>query len=271
MIFVYPGFDALYYSFYLEGLSLAAGSREVVFATEGFPSFGSHGLAIAIGNDHSNRIFISASDGPVLNQAALEWCDYYAKVNLDPSIVPPPDKSRVLAIGPSFPVKVWSPLRAWFTATANFARCNGTHRSPKEHFANYRRQYLYRRAERDYCPGPVDQGYVFFASTLWQEEHETNQRRAAFVEACQSLNELRLEGGFAPRRSGRVQGYDHLLAPRRYSLDEYLENTKRSVVVFNTPAVSSCHGWKLAEFLALGKAIISTPLEAGPPRTTPAW
>jgi glycosyltransferase involved in cell wall biosynthesis len=38
-----------------------------------------------------------------------------------------------------------------------------------------------------------------------------------------------------------------------------LFNIKKSVFVFNTPAVLSCHGWKLAEFLALGKAIISTP------------
>ena len=29
---------------------------------------------------------------------------------------------------------------------------------------------------------------------------------------------------------------------------------------FNTPAFWDCHGWKLGEYLALGKAIISTPL-----------
>ena len=36
------------------------------------------------------------------------------------------------------------------------------------------------------------------------------------------------------------------------------EKTKSSAVVFNTPAVWLCHGFKLAEYLALGKAIIST-------------
>ena len=30
--------------------------------------------------------------------------------------------------------------------------------------------------------------------------------------------------------------------------------------VFNSPAVLGCLGWKLGEFLALGKAIMSTPL-----------
>ena len=39
----------------------------------------------------------------------------------------------------------------------------------------------------------------------------------------------------------------------------YLLNIKRSAFVFNTPAAWACHGWKLGEFLAMGKAIISTP------------
>ena len=30
--------------------------------------------------------------------------------------------------------------------------------------------------------------------------------------------------------------------------------------VFNTPAYWQCHGWKLGEYMALGKAIVSTPL-----------
>ena len=32
------------------------------------------------------------------------------------------------------------------------------------------------------------------------------------------------------------------------------------MAVFNTPAFWDCHGWKLGEYMALGKCIISTPL-----------
>jgi glycosyltransferase involved in cell wall biosynthesis len=39
-----------------------------------------------------------------------------------------------------------------------------------------------------------------------------------------------------------------------------MKNIRRSAFVFNTPAVWNCHGWKLGEYFALGKAIISTPL-----------
>jgi glycosyltransferase involved in cell wall biosynthesis len=43
-----------------------------------------------------------------------------------------------------------------------------------------------------------------------------------------------------------------------YPLAEYLEKIKKSFVVFNTPVVLNCHGWKLAEFMAMKRAIIST-------------
>ena len=36
---------------------------------------------------------------------------------------------------------------------------------------------------------------------------------------------------------------------------------RKSAVVFNTPAVQNCHGWKLAEYLAVGKTIITTSFE----------
>jgi glycosyltransferase involved in cell wall biosynthesis len=49
-------------------------------------------------------------------------------------------------------------------------------------------------------------------------------------------------------------------APKKYPLQEYLAKIRRSAVVFNNPAVHGCHGWKLGEYLALGKAIVSMPL-----------
>ena len=42
-------------------------------------------------------------------------------------------------------------------------------------------------------------------------------------------------------------------------MDEYIDSTKKSWVVFNTPSVQGCHGWKLGEYLAMGKCILSMP------------
>src|SRR5207248_8247403 len=87
-----------------------------------------------------------------------------------------------------------------------------------------------------------------------------NPPRARFIELCRRRDDIHFEGGFAPRRRNDMPELEGLYSTRRYPIDEYIARTARSVVVFNTPAVHDCLGWKLGEFLALGKAIITLPL-----------
>ncbi len=47
---------------------------------------------------------------------------------------------------------------------------------------------------------------------------------------------------------------------KSYSTKAYVAKTILSKIVFNTPSVHKCHGWKLGEFLAMGKPILSTPI-----------
>ena len=261
---VHPACNALYYSFYFEGLRRRCPRWRLRFATEGFPAdLGHHCLALIVEapGEPPRRLYVSAGDGPGIHAAGLQWCDVYAKVNLDPSQVPAAGAAKVLALGPSFPVRVWAPARAaalaawtWLRGAARGAR------SWREHVANYWRQWRYRLPESAYGPRPGEPGYVFFAATLWRKHTRVNELRANFVRACREVEGLRFEGGFAPRRQGTVPGFEDCLAPRRYPFREYLEATGRSALVFNTPAVADCHGWKLGEFLAQGKAILSTPI-----------
>jgi len=51
-----------------------------------------------------------------------------------------------------------------------------------------------------------------------------------------------------------------LFEKKTLSILEYTEGFKKSSVVFNTPSVLECHGWKLGEYCAMSKAIISTPI-----------
>lgn len=46
----------------------------------------------------------------------------------------------------------------------------------------------------------------------------------------------------------------------RIPIGQWIERTQRSFAVFNTPAVYECHGWKLGQYLAMGKAIVTTAL-----------
>ena len=252
-------FNALYYSFYLQGIAEALPSAVVRFTRADFPAFHHHCLALRVREGSSQkRLYISAGDGAGFAENALQWCDACAKVNVDWASAPREGRGKILAAGPSFGVRRWGfPSAAW-RALQTFCACAGRVTSTREHFANYYRQRRYRLPVEQYAPGRPEEDYVFFASSLWKREAETNAFRARFIEACRAQSALRFEGGFSARAD--MPEFSSHFFHQRYTLREYLERTQRSLAAFNTPAVKGCHGWKLAEFLALGKAVISTPL-----------
>ena len=94
--------------------------------------------------------------------------------------------------------------------------------------------------------------------------------RGEFLKACKKAG-MNIEGGLfyvngesvlkeMPDYPKYKEEYKDFIYESRLSMDDYIRKTKESVVVFNTPSVCECHGWKLAEYLCMGKAIISTPL-----------
>jgi len=256
---VYPYFDAYYYSYYIQGLYSVFG-RRLVFSKRGFPELHGSGLAVIIGEgSHSKNVYICAADASDVDKVALEWCDVYAKANVDPEVVPHRFRQKILPIGPSFGIRIWGLSKAGLNYALSLLAGRGNRYLTREHLANFWRQWKYRRPLSAYSPAPSFDDYVFFVSTLWKSAVKTNQCRAFFIDACRAQPRLTFEGGFPPRARDRLtlEGY---MITRRYRPEDYLERTKRSAFVFNTPAVMGCHGWKLGEFLALGKAIISTPL-----------
>ena len=81
------------------------------------------------------------------------------------------------------------------------------------------------------------------------------------METCKSLNGVTFEGGFSPPQSQEyAERYKAHIVARRYPFPEWLRKIKATAVAFYAPAVWLSHTFKLAEFLVLGKAIISTPI-----------
>jgi glycosyltransferase involved in cell wall biosynthesis len=262
-VIVYPRYNANYYSYYLLGLLSVFGSKKIKYSTKEFPNFHHHALAFILQDYGELRVYISAGDGPELNEDALKWCNIYAKVNLEPSLIPEVYAHKFIAIGPSFGVRIFEPimmireylLSVWAGRTKEYYS--------REHLANYWRQYKYRLPIKEYVFNSSKDDYVFFVTSLWKKEFETNQLRASFMDVCKNYKMITFEGGFVSRKDGYSFG-KHMIS-RRYSFSEYLTKTQKSAVSFNTPAVQQCHGWKLGEFLALGKAIISTKLSRSLP------
>ena len=254
-----PVFDAFYQGFYIHGIRQVAGPRHVAYTNDGFPSPDKHHCLNLIAQPSGLRIAIDTQDRPSVYPEVLDWCHVYGKVNIDPASDVAID-SRVVPIGPSFGIRLWNPVSAAYIAARLHLLSASRLSRVREHYANFWRQWRYRTPLDAYFPGKANPNFVFFLATLWADDPSCNETRAAFLRTVMAIPGLVVEGGFAPRARGDVQGFDALTVRHRYSLARYLRGVRQSAFVFNTPAVFGCLGWKLGEFLALGKAIVSLPL-----------
>lgn len=237
--------DAHYTGFYVEGLRRTFGSYRWV--KPHLPL--SHPALTAVVN--GLRIYIDADDPPTIDEAGLEWCDVYGKVNaMDQT------SAKVVPIGPGFGVRAWR-LPQLVPAMAQTMSLCGPGRVRVAR--GFWRQWRYAQPEDQMCSSTAEEGYVFFVSSIWAKEPAANEARRHFMESAERHADV-FEGGFAPRVDGRSYGMERWTMDRRVSYEDYLRRTRASALVFSTPAVAQCHGWKLAEYLALGKAVVQTPL-----------
>lgn len=253
-------FDPLYHGFYLLGLAKVLGWAGLEARPSSFPSFERTGLAFQVPATGA-RVYVDADDTPLLDRSALRWCDIYAKVNLDPRALDGPERSRLLALGPSMAVRV-PRLTAWLPGTLAHPWWHPTgERTPRELGSRWWQVLAHRLEESAYVTSDeVDPDYLYFLSSVWAPQDRCNGVRLAFLSAVSGVPGLRVEGGFAPPHRDDVPECTPFLTEARHAPGEYLQRTRRSVLAFNTPAVLDCLGWRLAEYLALGKAILTTRL-----------
>jgi hypothetical protein len=265
---VHPRFDIPYYAFYLEGIGRIFGFDSFRFDRDGGPEgteFDS-GFAFTLqggpeGLAGARRIYVSANDFAQVDRVALDWCDRYGIVNHDPAVARSlPGGERVVPIGPSFGIRYWGSFSSTTRDIVSLLRAEETPRRSMARLRGTTRLFMNRLPERSYVPGQSRSDYVFFVGWPWKKHPEVNPPRARFMRACRSIPDLEFEGGFAPRRQKDVDGIDDVTAPRLYPFKDWIRRTRASALVFNCPAVHRCLGWKLGEFLALGKAIVSLPL-----------
>ena len=224
-------------------------------------------------NGAERKVFVDTNDDNNIDEKYYEWSDLYAKINLNPQDI---DRSKVLPIGPSFGVTLWNPLHTMLYGFRNYHKWKGD--EYKVPIKMYIKDYMYTVVRRKpyntyHCRCEEDNDYVFTLSTLWYSVgcyKTTNVHRGAYARACKDVFS-KFEGGFfyidspvvfkeCPKYADYLKLYGDMIVYKRISMKEYLDKTKKSLFVFNTPSVVGCHGWKMAEYLAMGKAIISTPI-----------
>lgn len=268
-VIIDPEDDIQYMSFYVKGLIDRFGQSNVLYKRNAFNELSDADRAtrtmrfIIKDGTHEMRYTIDTNDSYRINESLYDWCDVYGSVNTNWEKTPENQQCKLVSLCPSFAIRYTLPLLAWPAATIGVL---GTRRSKRKYLGSWRRM-LQRPQLKEYTLQSARDNYIFHLSTLWQSDEwnrnneGVNLRRAYFIRACRELApEIVFEGGLvASPNNPSAKLFSDCLASRM-SGQVCLDKTKKSTLVFNTPAYWDCHGWKLGEYMALGKAILSTPL-----------
>lgn len=266
-----------YASYYIKGLWDLYGTENVTFESltyeenlyENLSDYNKCFNFVAIDNGQSCNIVIDFDDGDSISTKHYKWCDIYGKVNVKREDLNKYDK--IIAIGPSFGIDITGYHSFLLLLQMFFLKQKPV--TLLTYFKNFLYMKVRRRKYDEYVNSASADDYIFAISTLWYDPltyATTNKYRIDFFEICKKVYR-NVEGGFFyitdntvlkqfPKYVEYSEKYNHLLYTKRVSPSDYIRKTKKSALVFNTPSVGGCHGWKLGEFFAMGKAIVSTPL-----------
>lgn len=264
-IIIDPCCNILYASYYIYGLFKIYKSSDIHFSSKPFKGL-THDkhtfcLPFVIENKGGvTRYCLDMSDSnECVYTSFYNWCDVYGKVNYNTAIHS--GLSKIKPIAPNFAVKLWNKPNCWVHATINYLKSKK--RTPLS-YKDFWRMYagtLKRKRINEFRPQESkmysNNQYVYMVGRWWTGQDECNKWRAKFIEGCKTVKGVFFEGGLLPE-IGCVDKVKYL-SEKKYSYGEYLCKTSESLIAFNTPAYYRCHGWKLPEFLWLGKAIISMP------------
>ena len=274
-IYIDPSSNIIYSSYYVKGLYEVFGKENVKFSAGYFEgldkkneeySYDAYMAFVILNEAKMHKVIVDFGDDSPVRKNAYQWCDVYSKININPAMLND-DKAKLLSITPGFGIKIWTVFEALYHSFSNLVKIKF---SPQISIKNYFKSYLSQLKQlkiEEFSEGKwrntQAKNDVFFISSLWPHPNcltGTNVYRKMFIESCLKYK-VDFEGGFWVTDSNHPQfsEFRHLTFTGRYPLRQYIEKTKKSIFVFNTPAVHNCHGWKLGQFLAINKAIISTP------------
>lgn len=257
-VLVMPWFNPEYYGWFWHGLRTALPDRKLRFSTAPFPALRDTDFfrpkdTFAFVVD-GQRFSISANDFCQVNQVLAEWSDVHGRVNVTEQDV---RERGFVPLGPAFGFRAFT-KRDQALLAARFLRFRPAERfGPRQLRATLARQ-AGRAGLEEYRPTQPT-GRPFYAGTYWAQHSADNADRVEYLEVLhEALGPDGFCGGLVPL--GQMPPELEHLRTAPLSHAAYLERVRASPFVFNHPAVHGCLGWKLGEFLALGKAIISRPV-----------
>lgn len=277
-IYIDPHVKILYASFYIHGLYEVFGRRNVTFSAKYFKTLNrkdepysfDHYMSFVIvrSNEVVSKIVIDFHDSFTVKLLAYDWCDSYAKINFNFLKTRKAFHSKIIPIPPGFGIRIWNLSETLYHGFLNLFKCEFKPTvSIFEFLGSYYSQYkraLIRNYERDINMSISEEAlkpYVYLMGTLWEDHGmDANSYRQEFIKCCREAN-CDFEGGLVANPNHKYYlKFKDFIFKERVTIREYIGRTMKSWIVFNSPVVYNCHGWKLAEYLAMGKAVISIAL-----------
>jgi hypothetical protein len=203
------------------------------------------------------KVIIDFTDSGEIIDDAYDWSDIYAKVNAKHEDI---NRKKLFPIGPGFAIKINNLLRTTTICICNLTKAWSRIPNKKDFIKNYYNNFKNRLFLNQYMNNIEIRKYIFFVSNIWVRTPKVNLFRNNFLIACNELQDITADAGFSPRDDNSTINGIEIVRKKSLSILEYTEGFKKSSVVFNTPSVLECHGWKHGEYCAMSKAIISTPL-----------
>ncbi|NQT77502.1 MAG: hypothetical protein HQ565_07290 [Bacteroidetes bacterium] len=269
VVYIDPLIDVSYCNFYIHGIVELFGKKNIQFNNKYFNQLrkGTIFPFLIKTPGYEIKIIIDYADGQMINESAYNWSDVYGKINYFPERTNNRHQEKLVSLPPAFGIKNWGLLNSIATAGKNYIKAYHRIMNTRKFFSPYHKQLKYNPISKYLYPNIINSDYVFSMSTLWYSDEYVNNdegvnlQRYNFFEACNTIEKLNFEGGFVYSMNRNTNPFfKKYIVSNRLSYQQYQVNTKKSFVVFNTPAWNMCHGWKLGEFLSLGKAIISTKI-----------
>jgi len=109
----------------------------------------------------------------------------------------------------------------------------------------------------------AEAGYIFYKRALWKNLPEVNMLGARFLDISQRLG-FRIDGGLTRTvddyRTG-IDKIDKYVTKKRLSKSDFITNSFRSELCFSTPSINGSCSWRMGEYLAMDKPIVTTPMK----------
>jgi hypothetical protein len=214
------------------------------------------------------RIAYDLQDGPfsVLQRSNAEYLDgldsFFVRSHLPGTYGA--WEERVHPLGLNYPVSALDATALWcsFRAFRDLPRMIASpNRRP-------RTLGFYEQA-----PRPARTRDVLFFTRVWDpqdehhpgEVHTMNERRVGCIRALRSAFKDNFIGGIAATPYA-VKHYSAYIAPRRLTnRSAYFRSLRSAAVCVTTEGIEQSNGWKLAEYVAASKAIVTEPLRYNVP------